>query len=52
MAERRRGVGNWITNWDRSDLPLPRRVQVAARNLALRLVRRETCCGHDGEPGC
>jgi hypothetical protein len=49
---RRRGIGIVISNWERSDLPFPIRIVVAARNVALRVVRRDTCCGHDGEPGC
>jgi hypothetical protein len=48
----RRGIDLAITNWSRSPLPLHRRALVAARNLALRFARRDTCCGHDGEPGC
>jgi hypothetical protein len=39
-------------NFRRSEIPLPRRVAIAARNLSLRLILRRTCCGHDGEPGC
>ncbi len=49
---RRRSLGNWISNWERSRLPYPERLRVAARNLALRAIHRDTCCGHDGEPGC
>ncbi len=41
-----------IRNFTGSDIPLPRRVLVASRNLWLRVARRRTCCGHDGEPGC
>ncbi len=49
---RRRDPRDWIGNWERSTLPIPQRTLVALRNLALRVVRRDTCCGHDGEPGC
>jgi len=49
---RRRSVRNWITNWDRSELPIPLRLVVAARNLSIRVTHAGTCCGHDGEPGC
>lgn len=48
----RRGPRDWIGNWERSTLPVPQRTLVALRNLALRVVRRDSCCGHDGEPGC
>jgi hypothetical protein len=51
-VRRPRSIGIWISNWQRSDLPLPARIVVAARNLALRVVRRDTCCGHEGAPGC
>jgi hypothetical protein len=43
---------NFVSNWERSTLPIPERLFVAARNLSLRVVRRRRCCGHDGEPGC
>ncbi len=23
-----------------------------ARNYWIRIVKRQSCCGHDGEPGC
>lgn len=52
MARERRSIGVAISNWERSTLPIPARLIVAARNLSLRVVRRDTCCGHDGEPGC
>ncbi|MBI2765872.1 MAG: hypothetical protein HYX53_08175 [Chloroflexi bacterium] len=48
----RRTFGALFTNWDRSELPIPQRLLVAARNVVLRFVRRDVCCGHDGEPGC
>ncbi|MDE3113300.1 MAG: hypothetical protein KGN00_11000 [Chloroflexota bacterium] len=51
MAERRQRR-YFITNWNSSSLPVVQRSIVAVRNLALRLVRRDTCCGHEGEPGC
>ncbi|MBU6423742.1 MAG: hypothetical protein KGJ98_12625 [Chloroflexota bacterium] len=48
----RREHAHFATNWSRSPLPVPQRTLVAARNLALRVIRRDTCCGHEGEPGC
>jgi hypothetical protein len=47
-----RSFGHAISNWGRSDLPVPLRLLVATRNLLLRIVRADICCGHDGEPGC
>lgn len=49
---RRGDPATWISNWRRSDLPLPSRLIVTVRNLALRVVRRDTCCGNHGQPGC
>jgi len=36
----------------RRPLPPRRWLLVFARNLGLRLVHRQSCCGHPGEPGC
>jgi hypothetical protein len=41
-----------IRNFTDSEIPLPRRIVVASRNLWLRVALRRACCGHDGEPGC
>lgn len=41
-----------MTNWRESKGPPLTKVRLLARNLTLRLVRRDTCCGHEGEPGC
>ena len=40
-----------ISNWS---VPLPWHVKLrmATRNLTIRVVKRQTCCGHHGEPGC
>jgi hypothetical protein len=51
-AHRRGDLGRAIRNFTDSEIPLPRRVVVAARNLWVRVALRQTCCGHDGEPGC
>lgn len=41
----------FLTNLDQP-LPWPTKLRLLARNLALRLIRRQACCGHPGEPGC
>ena len=41
-----------IRNFTESEIPLPRRIVVASRNAWLRVVLRQGCCGHDGEPVC
>jgi hypothetical protein len=48
---RRQSLGNLFTNWNQ---PLPLRVKVGQtlRNFSIRVIKRQTCCGHDGEPGC
>jgi hypothetical protein len=50
---RRRGsLARAIRNFADSEIPLPRRIVVASRNLWIRVALRQACCGHDGEPGC
>ena len=44
-------MSNWLTNWNQP-LPLPRKLALVMRNLSLRVVKRSTCCGHPGQPGC
>ncbi len=48
---RRKSYRNFLTNMDQP-LPLPRKVYLLARNLSIRVIKRQNCCGHDGEPGC
>jgi hypothetical protein len=42
---------NFITNWNQ---PLPLRVKIGktVKNISIRVIKRQLCCGHDGEPGC
>ena len=47
----RRSYRNFLTNLDQP-MPLPEKLYKLTRNLWLRVVLRQTCCGHDGEPGC
>jgi len=49
--QRRVGLENFLTNLE-VDMPWPRKLFLLARNLSIRVVKRQTCCGHDGEPGC
>ncbi|HUQ41254.1 MAG TPA: hypothetical protein VM052_02015 [Candidatus Limnocylindrales bacterium] len=49
---RRASFGRALANFTESDIPLPKRIAVTGRNIWLRLALRQTCCGHDGEPGC
>jgi hypothetical protein len=36
----------------RQPMPLGRKLSLIARNMWLRIWKRQTCCGHYGEPGC
>jgi hypothetical protein len=51
MTARKKGLGVVISNWNQP-MPLTEKIYKAFRNLTIRVVKRQTCCGHDGEPGC
>ena len=36
----------------RQPIPASRWLYLFVRNLSVRVVRRQDCCGHPGEPGC
>lgn len=36
----------------RQPMPLSRKMKLAIKNVTLKVVRVQTCCGHYGEPGC
>lgn len=38
-------------NWNQP-LPLPIKLTKFVRNQGRKLLKRQTCCGHPGEPGC
>ncbi len=44
-------ISSTLTNLS-APMPRHRKVWLITRNLSLRLVRRQPCCGHPGEPGC
>jgi hypothetical protein len=44
-------VDEWISNW-RVPLPWHAKLRLAVRNNAIKMFRRQSCCGHHGEPGC
>jgi hypothetical protein len=55
MSDRRRrkpggfgAIGNLLAG-DHSPLE---RLGMVAENVGRRLIRRQTCCGHYGDPGC
>jgi len=47
----RKSYRNFLTNMD-APMPLPRKLFLLVRNLSIRAIKRQNCCGHDGEPGC
>lgn len=48
---RGRDPRQFITNMQ-VEMPLPRKLWLLARNLSLRVIKLQDCCGHYGEPGC
>ena len=36
----------------KAPMPLHRKVYLLFRNNAIKMWRRQECCGHPGEPGC
>ncbi|MBK9711775.1 MAG: hypothetical protein IPO81_10680 [Kouleothrix sp.] len=48
---KRPSIGDFLTNLDQP-MPLPEKLAKLTRNLWRRVVLRQNCCGHDGEPGC
>jgi hypothetical protein len=51
-VSRRGSLRGTVTNWRSSDAPLGAKLRQFARNNWLKLKRRQSCCGHDGEVGC
>jgi len=47
----RPSLSDFLTNMSQP-MPLPQKLHKLSRNLFRRIVLRQNCCGHDGEPGC
>jgi hypothetical protein len=45
-------IGNFFTNWRRSEAGVPTKLAQTFRNRARATFSREQCCGHPGQPGC
>jgi hypothetical protein len=43
--------GAFFTNM-RAPMPLRRKIYLLLRNNCIKIVKRQACCGHPGEPGC
>ncbi len=41
----------FLTNMS-APMPLHRKIYLLFRNSAIKIVKRQHCCGHPGEPGC
>jgi hypothetical protein len=48
---RRPSVRQFLTNLDQP-MPVAEKAGKLVRNLWRRVVLAQTCCGHEGEPGC
>lgn len=48
---RRGSISDFLTNLDQP-MPLHEKLGKLTRNLWRRVVLRQPCCGHPGEPGC
>jgi hypothetical protein len=44
-------ISDFLTNLDQP-MPLAEKLTKLTRNLWRRVVLRQMCCGHSGEPGC
>ncbi len=51
LMARRDTFRQFLTNLDQP-MPLPEKLSKLTGNLWRRVVLRQTCCGHPGEPGC
>lgn len=52
MDDRKRpDPGAFVKNM-KSSMPLGKKVFLAMKNNALKIITRKNCCGHPGEPGC
>ena len=51
LEQWKQGIRNFIVNWQKP-IPFVTKCQMLIRNETIKLVRREACCGHHGEPGC
>jgi hypothetical protein len=47
----RRARSSLLANWTQPG-PLGWKLKRTAANFAIKVTRRQTCCGHPGEPGC
>jgi hypothetical protein len=41
-----------LSNWTSYDAPFATKLRLAASNTFIKLRRRQSCCGNNGQPGC
>ena len=41
-----------LSNWSTYDAPFATKLRMAASNTFIKLRKRQSCCGHPGQPGC
>ena len=41
----------FFTNWSQP-MPFGRKLRLTLRNNWIKISKRQSCCGHPGEPGC
>ncbi|MFA5802547.1 MAG: hypothetical protein WC911_08750 [Thermoleophilia bacterium] len=51
-SHKRPGARAFFTNWSESDLPLAGKLRLTFRNQWIKVRHGQSCCGHEGEPGC
>ena len=36
----------------RQAMPIGKKMKLVLRNTTIKITKRQSCCGHPGEPGC
>ena len=52
MCEEKKPNLKDVLNNLRQPMPVSRKILSLFKNNMLKVVRRQTCCGHPGQPGC
>jgi hypothetical protein len=45
------GIKDFFTNL-KIPMPLGKKISLLLRNNAIKIIKRQNCCGHPDEPGC
>lgn len=51
-SHKRPSARAFFTNWSESALPFTRKLSLTFRNQWIKVRHGQSCCGHEGEPGC